>query len=112
MKKLTTDDQHQSRSLAARGFLHLLLRLSRIVLQDSAFLRQVHPNHFLLRHPVFNSPAYDKFAARMLEVTAAAESPIILGLKNAMPHMVTEMTNLRGALTTDFKTGGGQLRDE
>lgn len=29
-----------------------------------------------------------------------------------MPHMITEVTNLRGSLTVDFKNLGDELRDE
>jgi hypothetical protein len=112
LEKLSENDEHQSKSLAARGFIRLLLRLRRIILQDSVFLKQTHPNHFLFRHAVFSSPAYDRYAARVLEVVNTATSPISIQLESAMPHMVTEVTNLRGTLTSDFKNLGDELKDE
>lgn len=66
----------------------------------------------ILRDAVFSTPLYSEYAARVENAVTAAVSPLSIQLEQAMPQMVTEMNNLRGVLTTDFRNLGSELRGE
>ena len=43
------------RTIVANGYLSLILRLRRVLLQDCAFLQQKQPEFLILRHELFQS---------------------------------------------------------
>jgi hypothetical protein len=55
---------------------------------------------------------YLEYATRVTEAVETAVSPLSIQLQQAMPQMVTEMDNLRGVLSTDFRNLGSELRGE
>jgi hypothetical protein len=88
----------KTRSLAARGFLTLLTRLRRILLQDCALLQKTHPNHLIFKHDIFQMPAFVAFAERVRTNVDEAVHPREVILQQAMPQLADAIDAMRGAM--------------
>ena len=93
----------QKRTIAAHGFLNLLLRLRRVLLQDCAFLQQRHPDNLLLKHDIFQSDAYRAYAAQVVQRSKAVKAPMEVQLQQVMPTLHAKMDTISGVLETGVK---------
>ena len=93
----------QKRTIAAHGFLNLLLRLRRVLLQDCGFLQQRHPDNLLLRHDVFQTDAYKAYAAQVVHRSYVIRAPMKVQFQQVMPHLHAKMDTVSGVLETGVK---------
>jgi hypothetical protein len=82
--------------LAAAGFCTLLRHLREVVLQDSVFLKEAFPDHFLWSHPVFHHNAYVAFAERLKRHKDEDDDKPSLSTRiiQAMPDLVDNLQSI------------------
>jgi hypothetical protein len=82
--------------LAASGFCELLRQLREVILQDSVFLKETFPDHFIWSHAVFQHPAYTTFAQRVKgEVSLDDDQPSLsIRIIQAMPDLVDNLQSI------------------
>lgn len=102
LKKLETIPAEQ-RTIAAHGFISLLTRLRRVLLQDCAFLQQKYPNHLLLQHELFRSDLYKAYAERVLQTASTAVAPMDVQFRQVMPHLHSKMDTISGIMEVGIK---------
>lgn len=78
-------------TIAALGFLRLLVRLREVVIQDAACLRRLFPQHVLFAHPLFSTAAFLAFEAAMSSHLATAALPRELELERVLPELSASM---------------------
>ncbi|GAA5890114.1 hypothetical protein JCM5296_004773, partial [Sporobolomyces johnsonii] len=103
-------------TMTAQGFLRLLIKLRRVLLQDAACIRSKWPSHPVFSHPVFSSPAFLAFEETMQQHLATVEDPRDLQLQRVIPHVSQVISSGFAAqrqqfleLSTSFATLGIQL---
>jgi hypothetical protein len=102
LKKMQ-DVPEQKRTIAANGFLNLLMRLRRVLLQDCAFLQQRQPDHLLLRHEIFQSDAYKSYAERVVQRSRTVQAPMDVQFQQVMPQLHSKMDTMSGVLELGMK---------
>ncbi|KAI5450227.1 hypothetical protein NCC49_003244 [Naganishia albida] len=90
-------------TIAAHGFLSLLMRLRRVLLHDCASLQQRHPNHLLFRHDLFQTDLFKDFAERVVIRSQTAEAPMDLQFQQVMPQKHSRMDTMRGMMELRMK---------
>jgi hypothetical protein len=93
----------QKRTIAAHGFLNLLLKLRRVLLQDCAFLQERHPDNLLLKHDIFQSDAYKAYAEQVIQRSKSVKAPMDVQFQQVMPHLHTKMDTISGVLEMGVK---------
>jgi hypothetical protein len=93
----------QKRTIAAHGFLNLLLKLRRVLLQDCAFLQERHPDNLLLKHDIFQSDAYKAYAEQVIQRSKSVRAPMDVQFQQVMPHLHTKMDTISGVLEMGVK---------
>ncbi|KAF8586691.1 hypothetical protein K439DRAFT_1614921 [Ramaria rubella] len=83
--------------LALESFLHLLINLRRILIQDLAVLYHEVPTCLFYFFPPFNSPAFHKFAEQAPAKLEEAEAAACAALQNLPEHMAQ---TLQGVVQT------------
>ncbi|KAI8364196.1 hypothetical protein BD560DRAFT_173227 [Blakeslea trispora] len=84
---------HAEQTVAAEGFLRLLLTLRTTFLQDSVFMQNVVPDHPIWQHELFLDPLYLEFK-RQLEASAQTEaSQEELLLQRVVPLIERQLAN-------------------
>ncbi|KAL3681957.1 hypothetical protein R1sor_024913 [Riccia sorocarpa] len=106
LRKVDTGEYEQS--IAAGGFLRLLLLLRVVILQDSVLLRQSHPSHPIWRHSIFSDPSYVSFADRLKHVMISEEDPTELQLQRALPVLAERISVMHQDLSS--KVSGIDLK--
>ncbi|GAA5919811.1 hypothetical protein JCM5296_002035, partial [Sporobolomyces johnsonii] len=72
-------------TICGQGFLRLLIRLRRVLLQDVACLRLSCPSHPVFLHPLFSTPAFAAFEEKMQEHLRTVHDPAELQLQRVLP---------------------------
>lgn len=90
-------------SSTAYGFLTLLKRLRRVLLQDTALLRVEHPDHFLFRNKLFDTKIYKAYAGRVVTGNATTETPMSIQMGQVMPEMVKHVDVARDTMVGGMK---------
>ncbi|KAG2212027.1 hypothetical protein INT45_010435, partial [Circinella minor] len=75
------------KTIAAQGFLRLLITMRTIILQDAAMLRRSYPNHRLFQQPIFQDDEYRTFEASLVHACQTTPSPAELRLQSAIPDV-------------------------
>ena len=83
--------------LASKGFLGLLVRLRRVLIQDAAVTHDKKPDHFLFLHPIFQSQAFHDYRAALLEQLSVHVDPIASQIRNAMPLLADSINAMVSA---------------
>jgi hypothetical protein len=102
MKKMGDLPEHK-RTIAAHGFLSLLMKLRRVLLQDCAFLQERHPTHLLFRHDIFQSDMYKAYAERVRDRCRTVQAPMDIQFQQVMPHLHAKMDTISGVLSVGIK---------
>ncbi|KAF9079959.1 hypothetical protein BGX29_005805, partial [Mortierella sp. GBA35] len=77
----------QERGVAKAGFLRLLVRCRRIILQDAAFRLHYSQSSLILHHEIFKSPLFETFRQDLGEfVDKPTPNPLQL-VRGAMPEL-------------------------
>ena len=86
----------------AAGFINMLYRMRRIILQDAAEMMLRGRNHTFFSLPVFNTPIYASF---MIEVQAAisAESPLERTIDLAIPEVAQRLQSLQNMFSQELR---------
>ena len=78
-------------SMAADGFLTMMIELRDVLLQDAALLIQMHSHSSLFHHRVFKHPAWASFALAVQTAESRMEEPVDIQLQKIVP-VVAERT--------------------
>lgn len=92
--------QKDKRTSSAYGFLMLLKRMRRIILQDSALMRLEYPGQFIFRDSLFKTDLYKAYAETIVKAENVPETPLDLRLREAMPRIVDHVDIARDAMLT------------
>jgi hypothetical protein len=88
--------QEHQLCLAGAGFVNLLQQVRRYLLQDSAILQPIFPDHPIWAHEVFCHPLYAPFAERVrFQHTNSPESTPEQRLAAAIPTVAAQLQILR-----------------
>jgi hypothetical protein len=87
-------DPDAEHSIATDGFLSLMIQLRTVLLQDAVFLREILPNLFLWKHPIFNSPEFDTFAVQLRDAVKSSTVPEEQRLQQAVPLIANKLTDM------------------
>lgn len=100
----------QKRTIAAHGFLSLLMRLRRVLLQDCAFLQKQQPEHMLFKHDIFKTDAYQAYASAVLDRVRKIQPPMDVQFQQVMPQLHSKMDTMSEVLDTGMKDIQSTLR--
>ncbi|KAE8266440.1 hypothetical protein A4X09_0g5909 [Tilletia walkeri] len=100
------------KSIAARGFLRLLLQLREVVCQDAVALRQKFPSSYLWNAAVFASPQLLAFEKSFLQTLQTQERPAEQQLRVALPLLADKITNSHNSLLQMVQEQSATLRDQ
>jgi hypothetical protein len=79
-------------NLAAGAFLELLDWLRLVLLQDSVLMRKAFPDHPIFLDPLFSSPEYGLFAAKVEDACSQVyEDSRALAIEKAVPEIAEQM---------------------
>lgn len=81
LEKLETDKKNSS----AYGFLMLMKRLRRIILQDAALMHQKYPTHFIFKHRLFETDLWKTYSLQVIAADSTIETPMDIQLQQVMP---------------------------
>lgn len=94
MWKQALDAKRCEQTIAAGGFLELLLYLRKVILQDAIFMQDLFPNHPMWQHPVFQSTEFLAFKNEARERVVQTEDPADHRLQKAMPDVKAKLDGL------------------
>nr|GAT42467.1 predicted protein [Mycena chlorophos] len=77
----------RARDIALHQFLHLLIWLRSVLVQDAALLYTMFPDSPIFGYPPFNSAEFRTFAALSVEHLEKAEREVALALQNLPQHL-------------------------
>jgi hypothetical protein len=92
----STSLQH---SLAAIGFLRLLVAMRPIILQDAVAFRQDHPDHPLFTNALFSSQEFLVFEEELSHAMTTAEEPRDILLHRALPLVSEQFRQIHRRLS-------------
>jgi hypothetical protein len=96
-------------SLSCIGFLQLLKRLRKVVLQDSVFLQDHYPDLFIWKFPLFRSTEYMNFRSELLNAVNVVEDPTETRMEDVMPDMCAAVRNHTQTINADMNIQGTRL---
>jgi len=79
--------QEAESTICAQGFLRLLQRMRKVLVQDVACLRQLIPNHAILNHDIFQSVEFLTFCDTLHEHSQNESTPADLRLATVIPDV-------------------------
>jgi hypothetical protein len=106
----SADNEVVRLDLAGSGFLRLLGALRVILLQDSVVLRKEFPLHPLWKDPLFNSPEYRRFAARVEDGLANVVTPDELKMQQFWPAHEAVAKLRHEAVTSEIRSVQSDVR--
>lgn len=97
--------------LSTSSFLHTLVELRDIFLQDAAVLQVKYPQSPLFQHPLFDTAEFKAFAAKVVEVDSVKETPLSIQITTAVPAIAEALRDTRDHIRVEVKAMGTELRE-
>ncbi|UOH84615.1 hypothetical protein LQV05_001423 [Cryptococcus neoformans] len=72
---------------AGRAFIKLMDWFRSVLIQDAPFIRQLEPDLFVWKHPVFSTPTFLAFEARVLAEAQSAEARMSEDARQLIPEL-------------------------
>lgn len=94
--------------LASGGFLHLVMYLRTVLLQDMAMLKKDMPDHFIFGHAPFDSSEFETFASEVWVRQESAEDPATIRLRHLVPDISQQLSNLHSAFNQQAEANKAQ----
>ncbi|KAE8218348.1 hypothetical protein CF326_g9188 [Tilletia indica] len=108
----TTDGTRVEVNIAARGFISLLLRLRKVVIQDAVVLRKVFPKWFVWSHSLFSDPLflqYERDLLASLDDPQPSDDRIAQVLPLLAEHLASSTAAMQQAMASGFVAVGAQV---
>ncbi|KAF9341114.1 hypothetical protein BGX26_008769, partial [Mortierella sp. AD094] len=97
-KKKINKNGYQTTSVAKRGFLKLLVRCRRVILQDAAIRLHKGSTSSALNNPIFESLQFKKFQAHVVQEMDSLEDNRLQDFENIIPRIADEIRTTRESI--------------
>ncbi|KAE8189287.1 hypothetical protein A4X06_0g7249 [Tilletia controversa] len=108
----TADGKRVEINIAARGFVRLLLRLRKVIIQDAVVLRKIFPNWFVWSHSLFGDRLflqYERDLLESLDTPAASDDRIVQVLPLLADQIAANTAAMQQAMASGFVAVGAQI---
>ncbi|CAD6963616.1 unnamed protein product [Tilletia controversa] len=108
----TADGKRVEINIAARGFVRLLLRLRKVIIQDAVVLRKIFPNWFVWSHSLFSDRLflqYERDLLESLDTPAASDDRIAQVLPLLADQIAANTAAMQQAMASGFVAVGAQI---
>ncbi|KAE8218798.1 hypothetical protein CF319_g7390 [Tilletia indica] len=108
----TADGKRVEINIAARGFVRLLLRLRKVIIQDAVVLRKAFPKWFVWSHSLFSDSLflqYERDLLASLDSPAPSDDRIAQVLPLLADQIATNTAAMQQAMASGFVAVGAQI---